>query len=1117
MLTLDVDLALKPVSLLRSVIESRFRIPQSKQVLLISGGEPLASEERVCKYNSGTDTNPIFLFSMELIESPEPPDLTLVDPNGGQQLDDVDSELLVRAESSLTLPDTQATVTTRASVAQEMVRASNEQVAVCERVILDQHLQHQGWLAVVANLEDTATSLQRQLEQMVVVFKEYLSQREDYRESVDNFDEDLAVLHRIPVFPALLEAERSDVSMVGSVIPNVDSAAASEISLLEYTNSRCTSQPLEQVADSCYRSVETLDESLLQQLQTQVTDSLNFSSDTNMKEIKKVSERLQQLEKLLADARQAMQEQSDLAQSLAHNQQRASTLRDTSILPDLCASHKQQLKAMCKKYQTVCSIRRRCVHAKLELCACLHGRMKWVSRAMDTMAENTQAIRMYMEEIKRLKQKLLVIEQLHTAPSMYIAASVEVVRRKAFSERYLEKAKDLSDKFSMVHSNEAKARSAFQAKLKKHFLSRLFSGMDDIVPPFATKNPESFDDRLPAITLEDVERLRQEFPDLARSLHMPEGEAIANLLAKSIHQALTQEEGETLFSLKNMTKRINLSELGSVSVMHRSIGDLNRRKSNNPRRNRRASTKDSDSDSDNEQHPNAGGPGNCIRRRAEQKRKLTRSLPQEEAHLTLRESTSKTVINAKLHQQNLTLNSSAAANVQQLSSSKRIISAGFKVDSSCLDPSSSTSVDPSSSSAGGISMGPSSSSDGKHDASATSVMQESSGERLKATVRAGLSAVEASLTELKINILPKLRDDVQKDREEMGQELRKVIEEILARISMALEEAETKHKEALTKLADELENSNNQLSETESKLEVKSHKLEDCHREIENYRTQLELLDRELDKLKGENAEEKEHWRASLEETKKSLDEEKKEMRKRMLLDHELELESVRQELINNEEVAKLQSEIKRLQKLVEEKNDLAEALKKKKKLLETSQEEKFRQERERTLEILEATFESRERKAVKVALEEAESKHEEIMKEMEARSQEERKALTAQKEAMWRGELSEQERLLRKEMEETVTKLKDEQSAALEKALAEERSRHEEETARLLKAQEIEMTKKSKMDMDNLRARIRMMQTTGALDRSASTSESDLPIGVSCQYSCCTMKIVLFPSFHAF
>ena len=38
-------------------------------MLLISGGESLDNEEKVCKYNAGTDTNPIFLFNLANIEN----------------------------------------------------------------------------------------------------------------------------------------------------------------------------------------------------------------------------------------------------------------------------------------------------------------------------------------------------------------------------------------------------------------------------------------------------------------------------------------------------------------------------------------------------------------------------------------------------------------------------------------------------------------------------------------------------------------------------------------------------------------------------------------------------------------------------------------------------------------------------------------------------------------------------------------------------------------------------------------------------------------------------------------------------------------------------------------
>ena len=68
-----------------------------------------------------------------------------------------------------------------------------------------------------------------------------------------------------------------------------------------------------------------------------------------MKEIGGLGERLYGLEQLLVEARKKVQEQGEMAQALLQNQQRARNLNDASILPDLCASHRQQLKVFIPK------------------------------------------------------------------------------------------------------------------------------------------------------------------------------------------------------------------------------------------------------------------------------------------------------------------------------------------------------------------------------------------------------------------------------------------------------------------------------------------------------------------------------------------------------------------------------------------------------------------------------------------------------------------------------------------------------------------------------------------------------------------------------------------------
>lgn len=53
---------------LKHTVEEKHDIPANKQVLLISGGECLEDNAKVCNYPAGTDTNPIYLFNKLFLE-----------------------------------------------------------------------------------------------------------------------------------------------------------------------------------------------------------------------------------------------------------------------------------------------------------------------------------------------------------------------------------------------------------------------------------------------------------------------------------------------------------------------------------------------------------------------------------------------------------------------------------------------------------------------------------------------------------------------------------------------------------------------------------------------------------------------------------------------------------------------------------------------------------------------------------------------------------------------------------------------------------------------------------------------------------------------------------------
>lgn len=1151
MMQLEMNLALETVTFLKTVLARQCAIPPDKQVLLISGGESLNGDDPVCKYSTGTDTNPIFLFSMLSIERMEPPEISAdfggsgggngsgSGGSGGDSGGSGSDNLKEKVEASLTLKDAQSTVAVRATLAQEYVRCSSEQTRICETLIHDQHLQHQGWLAVVANLEDLATDLRKKSERMESYFNDYLIKRDDYQLVIDTFDDDLAVLHQIPVFPALLKSQSSE-SMAGSVVPGAPYSEGESVTLLEWISSRGSNQSLEQVADACFRTIQQMDEDLLSELKVKVSDALTGSANAKMKEIRGLGERLSGLEQLHLEAKRLVQEQQDLAAAFVHNQQRASGLRDASILPDLCASHKQQLMVMSKNHERVVSIRDRCAKAKGELSANLHQRMKWVVYIQNQFAEVSSLILMHIEELRRLGRKLEVIEQLHLAPSMFMATVVEVVRRRAFSQHYLEKAATLADTFSNLHEEEIALRMNYQSKLKKHFLSKMFPGMDDLPPAFATSSPKIFDEKLPEITLSDVDNLRRKFPDLAKSLSVPESNALSNLLARSINQKLSKEDGETLNLLQNLPGKIKINsnnDIGSMSVMNRVMAEQTGYRMKN-RSGFRRHTDDTDTDSDEAETAGNGKSRSRIRSRQKSRRdaEMTRSLPLEASTMTL--TTVKENGNAAAKDLTNAINGVTASNANTCDGGKptavRVNGDDAKKDevsavaanaanSSGVAYKSSSSADPSSSSgpttANNSSVAPSSSTDGS--VMKSHLNDSSSGEagtvganhnnplivslnnkvaqsearvaKLQSEIKPKLIAMETPIKELKRELAELRLKQVQE-----GQELKSLVSEFREKLTseLGLFDASKAEREAerLRELEAKLRGeSKSQMESMREKLDVEQHKLADCHREIEIYRRQLENATENVDALKAEMSELKDAHAKAMEKQVSKAGSEKESALSNLMLEHEVEMESLKNRLENSERVAKLEAKVKKLQESLDRKDSDVEALRKKARLLEKNQEEKFLAEKDKIVQILEASFVQREKSAVQES--------EDLLTAKFAR---ERESLERELRGKYKSELDDaliEAKLttakqcdeLRVQFEREYEELQNRQQEISGAAVEGERAKWHEELKVALQCQEKQLRQKYKFEVDALRARFKMMQTTGALDRSPSTSESEL------------------------
>ncbi|XP_058524609.1 RB1-inducible coiled-coil protein 1 isoform X1 [Ochotona princeps] len=195
-LTFDTELTVQTVADLKHAIQSKYKIAIQHQVLVVNGGECMAADRRVCTYSAGTDTNPIFLFNKEMIlcdRAPAIPKATFSTEN--------DMELKV--EESLMMPAVFHTVASRTQLAVEMYEVAKKLCSFCEGLVHDEHLQHQGWAAIMANLEDCTNSYQKLLSKFESIYSNYLKSIEDIKLKLTHLGTAVSVMAKIPLLECL--------------------------------------------------------------------------------------------------------------------------------------------------------------------------------------------------------------------------------------------------------------------------------------------------------------------------------------------------------------------------------------------------------------------------------------------------------------------------------------------------------------------------------------------------------------------------------------------------------------------------------------------------------------------------------------------------------------------------------------------------------------------------------------------------------------------------------------------------------------------------------------------------------------------------------------------------
>uniref|UniRef100_A0A673XE76 RB1-inducible coiled-coil protein 1 n=1 Tax=Salmo trutta TaxID=8032 RepID=A0A673XE76_SALTR len=573
-LTFDTELAVQTVLDLKHAIQVKYKIATQHQVLVVNGGECMVAERRVCSYSAGTDTNPIFLFNKEMILCDRAPTIT-------KTTFSIENEMELKVEESLMMPAVFHTVASRTQLAVEMFEVAKKLCSFCERLVHDEHLQHQGWAAIMANLDDCTLSYQKLLWKFDTAYMNYQQDFEDIKLKLTKLGTAVSVMAKIPLLecltrhsyreclekscstpaknsheteeekstdsvlcPTPTETQRSSTKLPLSVCApgaggSPDPAQAQEssemtdsselraalqeadsperanppsfnVTLLDWINVQDRPNDVESVVRKCFDSINRLDPRIIQPFLSECRDTIAKLDNQNMKAIKGLEDRLYALDQMIASCNKLVNEQKELAQGFLANQKRAENLKDTSVLPDLCLSHANQLMIMLTNHRKLLDIKQKCTTAKQELANNLQVRLKWCCYVMLHADQDGEKLQALLRLLTELMERVRVVDALSTVPQMYCLAVVEVVRRKIFIGHYREWACALVKDGKRLYETEKYKRETFGKLFRKSFLrNRLFRGLDSWPPTsFCTRKPRKFDFELPDISLGDLQYLK---------------------------------------------------------------------------------------------------------------------------------------------------------------------------------------------------------------------------------------------------------------------------------------------------------------------------------------------------------------------------------------------------------------------------------------------------------------------------------------------------------------------------------------------------------------------------------------------------------------------------------
>jgi len=590
----ETDLAFQDVRTLKSSIERDHGIAVSKQILIISGGELLDDDAvQVCMKTrdtgAGTEENPIYLLDKSHLERSRPIQISLIS-NSVPTIDDA------TVEQWIAMPPTYETIVQRAKTAQIFNDYAEKLVQNCERFVREQQAQYQGWMAVIANIEDTLSSFLLNRTSFDRLYKNYLSERSSYLELFQSLPKTIEILHQLKLPQQListmdnshgisqrstLSSSTSSISLAGTTTTsanyvshqeNENSSNNENISLFEWITTQLANTKVDDIINGCIHVIDECTEDLSSSMNMEIDDLSKKISNRELKHMTGIEERFAGLQIELNQAQQLQHQQKDCADYLISQKQRFSSnvgnQRDWALIKDISGIHSQNLSEICKRHRKLFEIEKKMRKSKQEIIDQLHQRFKNLMILQRHLVDYDAKQSLYIHKLNRTRKTLAFLRQLNQTPNYYYSFLYECFRRKQYSNIFNQFCEKIYDEVKHLHQDEISLREQFIKEHEHHFLFTLLPSLK-VLPTFFIKEPLPLLDRnLPDLTQTDLDQLFNEFPQLKEKTNRLESFDPSSHLASLIRCTKTLIDADDSSRERTNTTTNDIEEKEIVKKSH---------------------------------------------------------------------------------------------------------------------------------------------------------------------------------------------------------------------------------------------------------------------------------------------------------------------------------------------------------------------------------------------------------------------------------------------------------------------------------------------------------------------------------------------------------------------